>query len=880
MNKLLLIDGHSIMNRAYYGIPLLTNYEGIHTNAIHGFIRIMLNALEEEGADHIAVAFDLKAPTFRHKKYADYKGTRSPMPEELREQIPLIKEILKAMNIPVITLEGYEADDILGTLSKRAQKEGYEVAILSGDRDLLQLADEHIHIRLPKTVKGQTIVENYTPELVKERYQVTPEEFIDLKALMGDASDNIPGVPGIGEKTATQIIVAFHSIENAHEHIDQIMPKKAMNSLSEHYDMAVLSKELATICLEAPLDFSPDQAAIGDLYTKEAYSVFERLELKNLLKLFPETSHEETGAVRDISETFITLENEKAAYAALTEWRKKELLGLGLAYEDGDLLGYAVADGTSVYYLGAGEGFTSQSLKEILKELEKSCRLAVRELKSVLDAFDSEMGDGIDDISLMCYLLNPLKEAYDYDDIGREYCGLGLPSRRELSGKQNYHELHFRDIDSLIRMVSYEACVSLMAHDKLVNLLHEQDMYALYHDIELPIVYVLRSMEREGIGVNREALEEYGKNLDGRILELEQGIYSAAGEEFNINSPKQLGEILFGKMHLPSGKKTKTGYSTSADVLEKLAEDYPVVKDILEYRTLTKLKSTYALGLADYIREDGRIHGTFNQTITATGRLSSTEPNLQNIPIRMEIGRQIRKVFIPKEGYSFIDADYSQIELRLLAHMSGDESLIEAYNEDSDIHRITASKVFHVPLNEVTSAQRSNAKAVNFGIVYGISSFGLSNNLSISKEEAKQYIEDYFKTFGRLKEYQNELVDFVKEHGYSVTLYGRRRPVPEIRESNFMRRQFGERIAMNSPLQGTAADIIKIAMIRVYKRLKEENRKSRLILQIHDELLIETAPGEEEAVFAILREEMSQAASLRVRLEVDAHQGKDWYEAK
>lgn len=877
MNKILLIDGHSILNRAFYGVPPLTNFEGLHTNAVYGFINIMLKSLEDEHADYIAVAFDLKAPTFRHEMFAEYKGTRKPMPQELHEQVPVIKEVLAAMTIPVITLEGYEADDILGTLAKRCQRDGFEVSILSGDRDLLQLADEHIKIRMPKTVKGQTSIENYYPSDVIDKYQVTPEEFIDLKALMGDSSDNIPGVPGIGEKTATAIITKYKSIEAAYADVDNITPAKARNNLSEHYDMAVMSKKLATININSPVDFDVEDAHIDNLFTAAAYEIFSRLELKSILKRFKDN---EPIKEDDLSDKFCYINDYAKADEIIRECMKSEYAGIRLAVCDGILYGAAFAFEDKYYYIGV-EGFITQDyLADSIKSLSQKIHLYTINLKSQVDYINRDINDDTDDLAIMQYLINPLKDAYTYAELAREYLNRNFASEEDILGKNTIAQISENDPDKLMQICCYDAYTALTAHDKIYDKLCSMGMKEVYHNIELPIIYVLRSMEHEGIRVNREALKSYGDVLAVKIDELRSGIYEQAGTEFNINSPKQLGEILFDRMGIEGGKKTKTGYSTSAEVLEKLAPDFPIVNDILEYRTLAKLKSTYADGLADYIRDDGRIHGTFNQTITATGRISSTEPNLQNIPIRMDIGRQIRKVFIPKEGYIFTDADYSQIELRLLAHMSGDETLINAYREDKDIHKITASKVLKTPLDEVTPKQRSNAKAVNFGIVYGISSFGLSKDLGISRKEAKEYIDEYFKTYPSIKDYLNGLVDNAKKDGYSITLYGRKRPVPELTSSNFMQRQFGERIAMNSPLQGTAADIIKIAMINVYKRLIQSNLKSRLILQIHDELLIETAPGEEEEVKRIMSEEMEGAAQLKVPLEIDIHSGNNWYEAK
>ncbi|MGN0370518.1 MAG: DNA polymerase I [Butyrivibrio sp.] len=879
MAKLLLIDGHSILNRAYYGVPLLTNHEGLHTNAIYGFINIMLKALEEENADYIAVAFDLKAPTFRHKMFDGYKGTRKPMPSELREQVPVMKDVLKAMGIPVITMEGYEADDILGTLAKRSQNEGMDVSVLSGDKDLLQLADTRIKIRMPKTTKGKTEIENYFPSDVLANKGVLPIEYIDVKALMGDPSDNIPGVPGIGEKTATAIISKYKSIEAAYEDIDNITPPKARNNLKEHYDMAVMSKKLATIEINAPVEFDIKEAKIDTLFTKDAYELFKKLELKSLLKKFDESDISVDNP--DISQSFTMITGYTEVEDIVSKCEKAGKAGIALAIEDGNLYGAAVSlNDSDNYFILCGGFITKEYLSDRLRAINNAAHLYTIGLKPQLDFINREISDNIDDLEVMSYLINPLSGNYGYEEIAGEYLGMSMPSGQSVFGKKTVKELFDEEPEKLMQiycLIAYTAC---KAYDPLRHKLTEYGMDSVYDNIELPLIYVLRSMEKEGIRVNKDSLKKYGDELAVKINELQHTIYDEAGQEFNINSPKQLGEILFEQMKLPSGKKTKTGYSTSAEVLEKLSEDYPVVGHILEYRTLTKLKSTYADGLADYIREDGRIHGTFNQTITATGRLSSTEPNLQNIPIRIELGRKIRKVFIPEDGYTFVDADYSQIELRLLAHMSADETLINAYREDSDIHKITASKVFKVPLSQVTNTQRSNAKAVNFGIVYGISSFGLSRDLSISKKEAKEYIDEYFKTYPSIKNYLDRLVKDATENGYAKTLYGRRRPVPELAASNFMQRQFGERIAMNSPLQGTAADIIKIAMINVYKRLKKEGLKSKLILQIHDELLIETAPDESDRIKTILSEEMKNAASLLVPLEVDIHEGNDWYEAK
>lgn len=881
MEKLLLIDGHSILNRAFYGVPNLTNSAGLHTNAVYGFLNILFKVLEEEKAGYLAVAFDLKAPTFRHEMYGDYKGTRKPMPEELREQVPVMKQVLSAMEIPILEKEGYEADDVLGTVAKKAQKEGMEVTILSGDRDLLQLADTHIKISIPKTSRGLTEVHNYYPEDVELEYQVTPVQFIDVKALMGDASDNIPGVPSVGQKTATNLIVQFKSLNGVYEHLDEVKPPRAKKSLEEHKDLAELSYRLAKICTDAPVEFSADGAKIGNLYTPEAYELVKQLEFKSIAARFGEharTEHEIEQQFHAVTEFD---EGEKLLSEAEACLKKGGHLGAQLLCENGTVVGLALcfSEGKSSFIRAQGL-LTGAYLAERLTALCRKGEVWMLDLKSSLPFLSLSYGDVVYDAGVAAYLLNPLKDTYEYDDIARDYLGDSVPSRADLLKKLTLEEAWEKEPEACLMCACYMAHTAFLAKEPLLSRLREQEMEELYRSIELPLIYALYHMEEEGILVRREELHAYGERLKEKIQVLEQEIWDLTGCRFNINSPKQLGEILFDKMQIKGGKKTKTGYSTAADVLEKLAPDYPVIQKILEYRQYTKLNSTYAEGLENYIGPDGRIHSRFNQTITATGRISSTEPNLQNIPIRMELGREIRKVFVPREGFVFLDADYSQIELRVLAHLSGDERLIEAYKSAQDIHAITASQVFHVPLNEVTPLQRRNAKAVNFGIVYGISAFGLSEDLSISRKEALEYINKYFETYPQVKTFLDGLVEGAKEKGYVTTMFGRRRPVPELKSANFMQRSFGERVAMNSPIQGTAADIIKIAMIRVDERLRREGFASRLILQVHDELLVETAVSELEDVKKILSEEMRRAADLKVDLEIDMHDGKNWFEAK
>ena len=916
--KIVLIDGHSILNRAFYGIPLLSNGEGLHTNAVYGFLNILFKVLEEEQAQYLAVAFDLHAPTFRHKMYEDYKGTRHAMPEELREQVPLMKEMLGAMQVPLMMLEGYEADDLLGTVSREMEEKGLEVRIISGDRDLLQLASDRTMIRIPKTKKSGTEVEDYLASDVKERYLVTPEEFIDVKALMGDASDNIPGIPGVGEKTAVRIIEQYHSIENAYAHIDEIRPGKAQNSLREHWDDAVLSKTLATIDRHAkledgsPFTISLEDARLGEdnekLFTPEALEMAKRLELRAMISKFSERiakADEEPREKKEQPFRLVELNGEQDFAYFLKKAGKCEEIGLQLLAENGRLLGAAVSFADETALLA---GISQGQLQLLAAAARKIDTAGLKEQLFFLDdgsEFPEEQQEKYFDAEIGAYLLNPLSGEYTYDNIAKDFASGMVPSKAELLGKKTLSEvwsLAFGEFpgesgrtrrtkdsggpsdeagarEALLSYACLQAETALKSRGKMRERLSEEGMLELFDTVEMPLVFVLYHMEKEGILVRGEELRAYGEKLTGRISELEKEIWALAGRTFNINSPKQLGTVLFEDLKLPGGKKTKTGYSTAADVLEKLAETAPIVDQILEYRQLTKLKSTYADGLSAFISDDGRIHGKFNQTVTATGRISSADPNLQNIPVRTELGRELRRVFVPKEGSVFIDADYSQIELRVLAHVSGDENLIEAYHSAEDIHAITASQVFRVPLEEVTPQLRRNAKAVNFGIVYGISSFGLSQGLSITRQEAAEYIEQYFKTYPGIKAYLDGCVQSAKTLGYSTTMLGRRRPIPELKESNFMRRSFGERVAMNAPIQGTAADIIKIAMIGTDRILRKEGLRSRLILQVHDELLVETAKGEEERVKQILSEQMTGAAKMRVNLEIDMHEGGSWYEA-
>ena len=878
MEKIVLIDGHSILNRAYYGVPDLTNSDGLHTNAVYGFLNIMFKILDEEKPDYFAVAFDLKAPTFRHKMYEQYKGTRKPMQEELRQQVPVIKEMLEAMQVPLMMLEGYEADDLLGTVAKKAEADGLEAVVVSGDRDLLQLATDHIMIRIPKTKKGGTEIENYRTADVIEKYQVTPIQIIELKALMGDSSDNIPGIPGVGEKTATKLIMEYGCIENAYAHVEEIKPNKAKESLRDHYDMAQMSKELATINIYSPFELDMDKARMTDLYTKEAFELCKKLEFKNMLSRF-EISQEEQNHT---AESFHMTSDLTQAQEWLEKLKAEQQIGFYLlSDEKQEFRGLAVSGKKETFFF-CNQGFlTEQYLTSALEELIETAAQAVTlQLKTQLrflhpsESAKKKILDG----AISAYLLNPLKGEYPYENLAKDYMKELVPGAAELLGKTKINELDAED-KQISLLACYQSHVALHSMPMMLERLHEEEMERLFEEIEMPLVYTLAGMEKEGIRADAGILKEYAQELGEKIQELEQEIYTEAGENFNINSPKQLGNILFEKLQLPGSKKTKSGYSTAADILENLAPDYPIVQKVLDYRQVAKLKSTYADGLAAFIGEDGRIHGTFHQTVTATGRISSTDPNLQNIPIRTEMGRLFRKVFLPKEGCIFVDADYSQIELRVLAALSGDEALIHAFQNNIDIHTLTASQVFHIPLDQVTPLQRRNAKAVNFGIVYGISAFGLSQDLKISRKEASEYINNYFASYPKIKEFLDQAVVTAREQGYIATYYHRRRPVPELTSSNFMQRSFGERIAMNSPIQGTAADIIKLAMIRVDQRLHSENLKARLVLQVHDELLVE-APVEEEArVREILHEEMMGVTDFPVEMDIDIQSGSDWYEA-
>lgn len=882
--KIMLIDGNSIVNRAFYGVPLLTNGEGRYTNGVYGFLNILFKLLDEEQPDYLAVAFDLHAPTFRHRTFDGYKGTRKGMPEELREQMPLLKEVLQAMHIPIFEQEGFEADDILGTLSALAEKNGIVPVVVSGDRDLLQLAGETLKVRIPKTKGGRTETEDYYAADVQAKYGVTPAEFIDMKALMGDTSDNIPGVPGIGEKTAAKIITQYHDIETAIAHAAEIKPKKASENLAAYQEQARLSKFLATIVRDMPLEWDKESLKIGDMFNQTAYELVKRLEFKSMFSRFEGSA----SAPKQAEQTYRFVADREGAKEVLAALKKGEV-GYAFVYENEEGQGLALyQEQLGGVWIEASMAFLMQELLEIFqpffadsayRKIGHDVKKDIRFLRSYgYNGFTAEF-----DTAIGAYILNATGSSYEYDDIAATFLNETYPSQEEVFGKGRTKKT-FAALPEAERTAygARQAEIFFRARKVMEERLAENEQKSLFYDMEMPLIYVLADMEKYGIKVDKVALLAYQKRLGESLDGMEEEIYALAGEKFNINSPKQLGVILFERLGLKGGKKTKTGYSTAADVLEKLRTAHPIVERILHYRQLAKLKSTYADGLLAVMdAETEKIYSTFNQTITATGRISSTEPNLQNIPVRLELGRELRKIFIPESAeFCFLDADYSQIELRVLAHISGDESLIAAFKSNQDIHRMTASQVFHVPFDEVTPLQRSNAKAVNFGIIYGKGAFSLGQDLGISRKEAEEYINAYFARYPKIKTFMEDTIKNGAKNGYVSTLWNRRRNMPELQSSNFMQRAAGERAAMNMPIQGTAADIIKLAMIKVHRALQEGGYRSRLILQVHDELLIEAYKEEKDAVAKILKENMEHAADLLVPLDVDVHEGASWFEAK
>lgn len=869
MSKLVVIDGNSIMNRAFYGLSgknMLMTKEGIHTNAVYGFLTILFKILLEDKPEYLVVAFDLKAPTFRHKMYEGYKAQRKGMPDELAEQMPIIKEVLDAMNISRIEMEGFEADDILGTLSKKAKAKNIDTILFTGDRDSFQLIEDGIVVKMPVTKGGKTETEVYDSSKIYEKYGLNPIDLIEVKGLMGDASDNIPGVPGIGEKTALSYIKEFKTIDNLYENLESSVVKpKSRLSLKENRDLAYLSRTLAIINTDIPLEFSEDYKLL-DYDNDRLYELFNKLEFISLIKKLNLTPSE--GTVQEYFKPVIgekvndTVKvNKLSEFAFFVFERTKTQVGI---FSD-----------KGVFCIDIDN---EETLKSLFENDAKKYGINTKPLYVNLISKGIKIKNLVFDLAIAQYVVNPNQVIDDIENFTLEKTGFELGSLKDkVSTQISFFETQ-KDVDNN-EYVCSAAKIIWQFKDFYLENIKKNNQEKLFNEIEMPLIEVLAGMQVAGIKVERNLLQDYGKELQEKIDMLEEEIFKLAGEEFNLKSPKQLGDILFEKLGLPAGKKTHRGYATDADTLENLRDKHPIIGKILEHKQYIKLKSTYIDGLEWVINPvTGRIHSNFNQTSTATGRLSSTEPNLQNIPVRMEAGKKIRKMFVPSEGNVYIDADYSQIELRVLADMSNDGVMINSFNNDEDIHTTTASQIFHIPKEDVTPKLRSKAKAVNFGIVYGQSEFTLGQDLGITRKEAKEYIDMYFEHFFGIKEYMNNSINFAKEKGYVETIFHRRRYVPEIKSSNFNLRSFGERIAMNMPIQGSAADIIKIAMVEVYKKL--EGKKSKLILQVHDELLVETAEDEIEEVSKIVKESMENATKLKVKLKVDLNTGSSWLDAK
>ncbi len=884
MDKLLLIDGNSIMNRAFYGLPLLTDSKGRYTNAVFGFINIMLRTITTEKPSHVMIAFDSSAPTFRHLEYKEYKGNRKGMPDELRVQMPLIKEILGTMGISIYQQDGIEADDILGTVSLGFEEKGM-VTVLSGDRDLLQLASINTKISIPRTKGGQTTTEHYFYKDFVDTYGFTPIQFIDVKGMMGDSSDNIPGIPGVGEKTAHKFIIKYQSLEGLYEHIEDLSGKTKIK-VEENEDLAFLSRDLATIKRDCDIPLTIEDMTLDNYLNEETFTIFKELNFTRLLSRFNFDNLEKTNQAKSVEFTTINEYNE--FFKETSKLAKDNIIAFHY-YKEESFINFSVCgvhDKKSVCYVYEPDqmlGFMTfeEDIFELVKVSEKTLFYNFKTFMHEFHINEKKVPKNIEDLQLMYYLAKPNKGNYPLIDLGLNYTEVTLHNLDELLGKGK-KRVAFSSIKSEDRLNYMAQAVSIIydSYKPIYTILTTDNVLGLYNTMEKPLLTVLYAMEKEGIHVDTKVLKKLSEGLAKEINVIETNIYEFAGEKFNIKSPKQLAHILFDVMCLPVIKKTKTGYSTNIDVLEKLRKKSPIIEQIIHYRQLTKLKSTYADGLFSFVQGDGKIHTTFNQTIASTGRLSSTDPNLQNIPIRLEQGRLIRKAFIPKEGHVFIDADYSQIELRVLAHISEDDTFIDAYKNNQDIHTITASQVFHVPFDDVDSSMRRTAKAVNFGIVYGISDYGLSRDLNIPITESRDYISKYFEKYPKVKTFLDLTVAKAYDDGFVTTMYNRKRMIPELSSSNYMQRQGGERIAMNTPIQGSAADIIKIAMIKVYKRLCKENLESKLILQVHDELIIEAPNNEKEIVLKLLIEEMESAVTLLVPLTVDAMTAKNWYEAK
>ena len=881
MNKLLLIDGNSIINRAFYGImgsKMLMTEDGTYTNAVYGFLSILFKELDDIKPEYLVVAFDLKAPTHRHKMYDKYKANRHGMPEELAMQMPILKETLKAMNVCIIEKEGYEADDILGTLAKWGQKEELEVTVLTGDRDSFQLIDKNIKVRIPRTKMGKTETEDYTVEKIEEKYGLEPLDLIEVKGLMGDTSDNIPGVPGVGEKTALNLIKQYKSIDEVYNHIDE-QKGKLKEKLSENKDLAYLSRTLGTIDINAPIEKDLGAFQVEEWNKPEVLEIFKKLKFNRFIDRF--ALQENIGATSfSDSQINTEIEHEKIVDKTNLAELKQEIQENKVIYY------YLTEEKFIIYSPKTNKCFSIENIQDFKDIFEDKnilkCSYKQKEEFIILWNKGIEAKNLMFDIAIAGYILNSNINKYTIEYLANEYINFDIAEYLSNTEETGVEQITL--FDNAEEPKEDKTYIYAYAIYKLYNVLtqkmEEAGSIDLFNKIEMPLTEVLASMQYEGIYIDKQELLDFGKELQEKIDILTQEIYELTGEEFNINSTKQLGEILFEKLKLTAKKKTKTGYSTDVDVLEKIKYEHPVIEKILEYRQLQKLNSTYVEGLIPYIDETGRIHSKFHQTVTTTGRISSTDPNLQNIPTRMELGRKLRKVFKPEQGYIFVDADYSQIELRVLAHISKDKNMIEAFCNNEDIHAQAASKVFNIPLEEVTKEERTKAKAVNFGIVYGISEFGLGEQLGVSRKKAKEYIEQYLDKYSGIKEFMINIVEETKEKGYVETLYHRRRYVPELKSNNYMVRQFGGRVAMNTPIQGTAADIMKIAMINVYNKLKENNLKSKLIVQVHDEILVETLESEKEQVKQIVKEEMENVIKLKVPLLAEVEEGYNWYEAK
>ena len=903
MKKIVLIDGNSILNRAFYGImgnKMLTTPDGKYTNAVYGFLAILFKVLEDIEPEYLMVTFDLKAPTARHKLYDGYKATRKGMPNELAEQMPILKDILKSMNIKVIEKEGYEADDVLGTMAKRAEKDGFDVTIVSGDRDTFQLTSNRVKVRIPHTKMGKTETETFGREEVLKKYGVTPKQLIEVKGLQGDTSDNIPGVPGIGEKTALELVKKYKTIDGIYEAIekgeDDLKPK-ARERLLENKELAILSRTLGTINLEVPIEEDLEEFKIKEWNKEEVFAKFKELNFNRFIDRFDLKSEE--GPKQNLAELFeiktLNTENEikdllrkiqnQLVFMLGTETVEQEKLiikkQIKSIYIYIDNIVYEIKFNTNEEFISYFKIiFEDENIQKYSYRLNETYVLLMQNgiyLKGI--KFDTEIA---------AYLLNPSNGKYKLDELANQYLSIDIPEYLEAVGAKQQKETQmtlFSQDEANVDFEKYQNAIYMYTIAKLAEImnkkLEEINSLELFENIEMPLIKVLAEMQYEGIYVDKQELVSFGDKLKEEIEVIKQEIYKLAGEEFNINSTLQLGNILFEKLKLPVYKKTKKGYSTDVDILEKLKPEHPIIEKILEYRGFMKLNSTYVDGLIVYINEyTHKIHSYFHQTITATGRISSTEPNLQNIPTRTEQGKQIKKAFKAQEGNIFIDADYSQIELRILAHISKDRNMRGAFLNEEDIHKQVASKVFDVPLEEVTKEQRTAAKAVNFGIVYGISGFGLAEQLGISRKKAEQYIEQYLDKYKGVKRFMDEIVEKAKAQGYVETLFHRRRYIPELSSNNYMVRQFGARAAMNTPIQGTAADIMKIAMIEVNKKLEEEKLNAKLILQIHDELLIECKIEEKEEVKKILKESMENAVKLSIPLEVEVSEADNWYDVK